>query len=805
MSTLRIVPVVDGIGEAGTGSSDYCTCICVNNYMVFVGRFDGTIERYQVTSPNQPVSVPTVNLLSKVDTGSKRPINSIQSVGNCLLALSGDVLYFIHCSFEKSPSTFMKGVVAFAFREDSLDQTEYPSIVISSIKKKLLVYHYDNGAYVPDDAEISTGVDLVSRIVWLNSWIVGASSRSYLAVSPFSADRLVRDILPVDNAPTIGMIRQSNELILTGHEGLGIFLNIHASPSDFPTPAPRSTVPLDSHEPLVISALGNYMVALTPSDGSVNVFTLVNANDTKLVQAINLPGSCTAGLCSNNDYIGVVSGPVMYLLIPVPFETQFKKLIEQKKFQEALEVINYQYPSESEKKQSAISMFHKEVGWSQIKDGNFAVAFVHFSLFFSRNFDMDALEKLFKFIRDSSHAQDSAICTSFLQSQRNVLTSSSSSPLAPLMSQLDSVLIHLLSQSNQHDELIAFLRQPNLYVDASTVRATVGESDPFVLALIMEKEGDVEGAIELLLKLDQSHSQHVIELLNRPTIPDSRKAHYLNSLLSSAAFVDKARLVGVIRSLLDEESKLSVFGSLEKFRPDLASEILVDLAPTDLVARNRIVAHFVETNNIQGIENLISEYGAQLQQFLPRGKFPFCDMLILGKEGKHKEAFQIDPSRAEEYIERQPIDQRPDLYLVMISVLFDNKDFPRAISLIEKNLSNFKAPSRLVQLIPPDYVVDRKILDLLRSKFHDLTLRKRSSIVEENLGSYAFLNTYSEWSKSRQTNPVVVGEDSVCAVCNQPVSDQFHRLSAVAVLPNSTIAHPACIDGSVGRKGGRVD
>ena len=385
MSTIRIVPVVDGIGEAGTGAADYCTCICVNGCMVFVGRSDGTIERYQVTSPNQPVSVPTVNLLSKVDTGSKRPIQSIQSVGNCLLALSGDVLFFVACSLDKSPSTFMKGVVAFAFREESSEHTQYPSLVISTIKKRLLVYHYDDGAYVPDDVEISTGVDLITRVVWLNSWIVGASSRSYLAVSPFSDDRSVRDILPVDNAPTIGIIRQSNELILTGHEGLGIFLNIHASPTDFPTPAPRSTVPLDSHEPLTISALGNFMVALTPSDGSVNVFTLVNANDTKLVQSINLPGSCIAGLCTNNDYIGVVSGPVMYLLIPVPFETQFKKLIDQKKFHEALEVINYQYPSDSEKKQNAISMFHNQVGWSQIRDGNFAIAFVHFSLFFSRN------------------------------------------------------------------------------------------------------------------------------------------------------------------------------------------------------------------------------------------------------------------------------------------------------------------------------------------------------------------------------------------------------------------------------------
>ena len=439
MSTLRIVPVVDGIGEAGTGASDYCTCICVNKNLVFAGRSDGTIEKYQVISPNQPVSVPTVNLLSKVDTGSKKAITSMQSVGNSLLALAGDSLYFVSCSFEKPPTLFMKGVVAYAFREDSLDQVDYPSIAISSSKKRLIVYHFDEKVYIPDEVEISTGAELVVRIVWLNSWIVCASSRSYMAISPFSDDRTLRDVLPVDNAPTIGVIRQSNELILTGHEGLGIFLNVHASPSDFPTPAPRSTVPLDSHEPLSISTLGNYMVAITPSDGSVNVFTLVNPNDTKLVQSINLPGSCIAGICIKNDNIGVVSGPVMYLLIPVPFETQFKKLIDQKKFQEALEVINYQYPSDSEKKQEAIANFHKEIAWCQFMDNNFSVAFVHFSLFFSKKTNVEELSKLVKYftndcrdlkehLKGKPEMMDAAIttCLPFLQSQRNALITSSS-------------------------------------------------------------------------------------------------------------------------------------------------------------------------------------------------------------------------------------------------------------------------------------------------------------------------------------------------------------------------------------------
>ena len=818
MSTLRIVPVVDGIGEAGTGVLEYCTCISVNKSLVFAGRSDGTIEMYQVISPNQPVSVPTVNLLSKVDTSSRRPIVSIQSVGNAVLALTGDSLFFVSTSFDKSPTLFMKGVAAYALREDSLDELDYPSIVISTTKKRLLVYHFDGKAYIPDETEISTGNDLVVRIVWLNSWIVCASSRSYMAVSPFSDTRSLRELLPVDNAPTIGVIRQSNELILTGHEGLGIFLNVHASPSDFPTPAPRSTVPLDSHEPLAISMLGNYMVAITPSDGSVNVFTLVNANDTKLVQSISLPGSCIAGICTSNDHIGVVSGPVMYLLIPVPFETQFKKLIEQKKFQEALEVINYQYPSDSLKKQTAISNFHKEIAWSQFMDGNFSVAFVHFSLYFSRTTNFEELSKLINFFNNDCRELlnvvgtktdliDVAIatCLPFLQSQRNVLISTNLEQGLKILNEIDSVMIQLFSRSKQHDELIAFLSQETLSVDPSTVRTIVGDSDPFVVALILQKEGDVKGALQILLNKESvAPGNFVLDLMDKnfESLTEEERTDFLSKVLSQNPNELNREKVCHLLTALTPTSREKIFLSLRITDANFSIEILHQLASRDEAARRVLVSQLVAENKIEAIEELIQEYGSQLKNFLPDEKFPFCRMLLLGKEGKHKEALQIDPNRGEEYINRQPAHTQSDLYLILVSVFFERKDSSSAIGVIEQQMECFlRSPSRLIQIIPPDYAMDKKFLNLLRKMYNELILRMRSSVVEENLGSYSFLNTYAEWSKNRQSNPVVIREDTICAVCNQPVTDQFHRLSAVAVLPNSSIAHPTCIDGTVQRSG----
>jgi len=218
----------------------------------------------------------------------------------------------------------------------------------------------------------------------------------------------------------------------------------------------------------------------------------------------------------------------------------------------------------------------------------------------------------------------------------------------------------------------------------------------------------------------------------------------------------------------------------------------------------------VKSGDYKEAENLIKNgrMSDEFESILISGgpQFRFARMLLLSRTHQHKEALNLEPDRGHDYIVHVSKSDSSiclKLHLALIAIYFERNDHSKAVEVIEKNeelfLTTDGGASGLIELIPSNFVLTGKFVAFLKKLNNSLSSRKRSSIVDENMNSYAFLNTYTEWSRTRQTGAVTIQESSACTVCNQQLITDG-RLSAVAILPNSTVAHPSCIDPSASHR-----
>ena len=782
MSTnaLRVVPVVDGIGDAASGSGTHCTSICVNNQNVFLGRANGTIDCYKISSQAQPISIPTAEHLNLVDTGTKKPIVSMASSGFTVVALSMENVYFFPSTADKAPTLLYKGAVAIAVQEQTVGAARYPQIVISTPKRKLVVLSHNGSSYVQESGEISTGADMIIKLAWLNAWVIGASARSYVSVSP-SGDRELRDVMLVDSGAAISILKATNEVLLVGQDGLGIFMNVQ---SDGLFPAPRNTISVN-HEDIAVSVLGTYLVLTAPIEGLVDVYPLTT-NDPKLIQTINLPSTAIA--CTNSFSTGIglasVAGSVLYLLITVPFESQSKKLIDGGNYEEALELVNYHF-TPGEERDSRIRDFHRQVGWKLFKDSEFKIAFVHFNLCMRGS---DVIEVISHWKSNLKSNESVRIpLAAFLRGQR-VLAGTDKT----LLSEIETVLLQLLSDQ----DLVDYVRSHEIALSLSQVKTSV--TSPVALALVLEKNGAIKEAVSVLSDHLPSTSSDLIHMLSlhHAQLDDATVESTVAALVKHQAG-DEA-----IKSLiLQLKNSIDIIKVIDS--PVITKGVLATLATTSTEALNRLLELSISEVDSVTVENLILSRRVDDESWLEKmklGNFDFARMLLLGNCGKVREALIAYPEHGERYITTVAgTDDQAHVNLVMLlcSVLFEHGENDKALSFLLSNQDLVSAPpakpSRIVEILPADLAMSVPLIVLLKRINREFRNRARDASIKENLNSFKFLNTYSEWSAFRQSKPVTVSEESMCAICMQSVTD---RHNAVAALPNGSVVHPTCMDAS---------
>ena len=749
MSAVRVVPVVDGIGE--------CVDVTVNGSEIFLASPDGQIDRFLVSS--QGGAIPTVDHVVSVQVG--RAIRKVGAWEHGLFALTADET-LLH--FEKSPAlgvsqTVLKGVTGFALGPGGA--------VAVSCKRKLVILKFSEKKFLSDGhPPILVPADILVLVWTTGAWIVAATTNTYFAVSP-SGDRQMHDLFPLDIAPSITVLPQTSELMIVGQEGLGIFLNVHSSPFDPPSPAPRNTLRLAPS--MATSVLSNYLVSLS-ADGIAEVFSL---SSSKLVQSITLPGSAVLGAGGCLSWAPTVSGGVLYLLIPVPFETQFARLMDSQKFDEAFELINYRHTGEEREK--ALADYHRQVGWHLFGGAQFALAFQHFSL--SKSAEMGKILKLWKDAVGGLTAdlaeQANAAMTNFLLSHRGGSTTTTVEKKS-----IDRLLLELLGPA----ELVAFLKlTSDLALEDHEVRALLANA-PIALATFLERSGALESALDVLGSGLPETGSALLECMHS----NFRSIPSLVAKLVNLKNIDKAKL-----SLLVTQAPnpLELVDLIED--KSLQKQILGGLPSEE--AFLRLVSLLDEAE----VEQLISKGPARAscvwERVLPQ-LCGFSRMLCLGKLGRHQDALLVAPEFGEQYIEATGTDE--DLVLLLVSVLFEQNEAAKALHVIRTHesllLKKSPHPSKLVQILPAELPLSAYLLELLKSINANLASQDREWTMRENLTSFQFLKTHLDWAATRQGSPAIFSEESLCAVCNLEMGKSGNL---VGVLPNGSLMHTACFTG----------
>ena len=729
MSALRIVPVVDGI-ESG--------CLCVNGREIFTADSRG-IRQYFISSGDKSGSIPTVDEIGIIKIAGKCSL--MNSLGKSLFVLTADESFFFVDTATKSAVKLASNVIAFALQQGKPET--YPSVATAN-RKGVSVWEHDGTKYEKKKFEIS--IENIKILVWVADWIVGASRTDYFTIS--SSTQIVEDLFPVHQVPSITVLPQSSQLLIIGQEGLGIFININESS---PSPAMRSTVSLSPNSE--IRVVSNYLVS-SSFEGVLEIFSL-SPETPKKVQTINLPSSAIFANGSLADTgLPAIAGSVMYLLIPVPFETQMNKLMDLGKFDEAFELIQF-HQTDSE----FLAKYHLRVAWYMFKSMQFGIAFQHFHL--CPKLNVSDWKEILQFWENEK--------SEFLTEQANhafgffldIERKAQRVPLE-LLPQVEKCLLKYLSDT----ELLALIANETLSIPMTELPALLAKGP---LAAVYEQNGQIDLAIATLsgelncvdqqvALLNRNYAKIEIDVLERELsilIGEKKFERNIFFLISKTRnpmmFVDK--LTGDTLEIIEmlSESNEDAFLKLLELSDDKKIEMLIE-----------------KTTKFHSDKVL-----SQLKGW-PR-------IICLGKLGRHRDALlEIEFAGFNKYVKLMSVAD-DSLVLLYCSILFESGRSQDAFKLM------FDVSPKFLSVIPSDEPVSTEMCEVLKKMNAKLLCANSQATVEANLASWQFLKTHAEWAHSRQTNPALIESESICPVCNLPIG-----CTSVAVMPTGSVMHSIC-------------
>ena len=317
-------------------------CVDYFENSLYIGTSDGNLllynfEETSTTASGEPVYRSNLHMRQRA-TPTRNPVEQIVVIGplNKIVVLcDGNVTVHNANTLEQtSPTALLKGGTRLC---TSYDGANYKLCVAT--RRKLHLFKYV-GQFLPDKQLVIP--DTAVAMVWSGHYICVGYKREYLLLHDDTGE--TKDIFPLDRqTPLIKLLPSTNELLLR-LEKIGVIMGF-----DIIASRPQVTW---SYTPLAVGHSFPYVIALLKK--TIEVHNLYDT--TSCVQTIALQGG--KAIADDGHRVFVATASRIYTLEPIPYEQQIKQLVQNKRVEDAIDLLQRQEDLDSEEKARKTGEIH---------------------------------------------------------------------------------------------------------------------------------------------------------------------------------------------------------------------------------------------------------------------------------------------------------------------------------------------------------------------------------------------------------------------------------------------------------------
>ena len=330
------------------------TSVAMNNKIIVVGDINGGVHSYEITSKNK--------LNQKGEIISKTKIDQIlilPSLNICFILTSGELLAADFPSLNNKIQLIKSGVEKIFI--NLYNKECQKQIMVITKKKKLKIYDIDNSNQVSlvDSKNKELNIEEIPNTgEWLNNNLIYSNTSK-----TFWLDLITGKSSPIELQGIIQIFNLDGKIGLVNNE-MTIFMKDGKS-------FPYNPIIQPSKEFIYFTIYKNYLIGLYKN--SINIFKKGEQSCT-LVETIELDKNDGQGklISATNDKLIICTdignkGNIIDLQ-EKPYEEQVKILIEEKKYNDALEKLIDNVSEDEEDKQDIIEKFYLDCAWACISD-----------------------------------------------------------------------------------------------------------------------------------------------------------------------------------------------------------------------------------------------------------------------------------------------------------------------------------------------------------------------------------------------------------------------------------------------------
>ncbi|PRP83726.1 hypothetical protein PROFUN_09058 [Planoprotostelium fungivorum] len=306
---------------------------------LLVGTQEGVLFVYEAKDGN-PRGNMELGVLHK--TFSKRPINKLSAIEdpryNILISLSDSTISIHNLSAQFE----LQSQIARGCNLYTIEKNERGLWICAAIKKKLHIFQWDNGNFV-EIKELPLTANPLS-LVWCGDRICVGYKKDYILMH--TQTRASKELFPTGNRGVPLCTLLPDQQMLLGRDEVSIFLGHDGQPT-------RPHGLTWSEMPLVLGYSFPYVLAVLPK--SVEIHAVSGSQN--LVQTIQLKNPQFLGIKEGkSDSIYVAATNTIWRLISVPIIQQIDQLLNEKDYEQALQLSKHMTTTAELKEKKALQI-----------------------------------------------------------------------------------------------------------------------------------------------------------------------------------------------------------------------------------------------------------------------------------------------------------------------------------------------------------------------------------------------------------------------------------------------------------------
>uniref|UniRef100_A0A2R5L6M1 Putative vacuolar assembly/sorting n=1 Tax=Ornithodoros turicata TaxID=34597 RepID=A0A2R5L6M1_9ACAR len=783
---FEIVPATE---KVATG----ITCLECSGTALFVGTACSFVIQYEMEDGMG------VRKISHNFLGTKKPVEGLRALSalNRLLAISDSSFLSLNMgNLEAAPQCRVKSVSTFCVNENPTKEDPFCVELCLGKRKQLQLYNLTE-TKLCHEKDISLP-ETPLAMAMDGKFLCVALSTQYVLVDTVSGTKQI--LFPYESNITVPVVKRisKEEFLLNGPSALGMFVTTEGVSQRPPLPWAAPVKALTYSHP--------YVVCL--SDDCLDVYSLF---DQQPKQRIPFRGGT---YLDNLEGKVLVSGEEsVFVLHPIPWETQVQTLLSEKRVTEALELAR-----QSRKDDKELHSFYQRAGFVQFCEWNFEEAQ---ELFLMGQLDVADLLSMYPRLRVSPSprgipdteemcAGDPELldkCNQFLISYLEAAVISDAhtrtlvnTALVKLYADTDSdKLLRFVESGGPCDlaDCTQFLLQGGRYHAAASLYVAHANHESALQLWLKILKGDLEDSsfpgpsfyVQFLARLSDS------QLVLRYVEPALEKDQLMGVKVFTGGNHDDQpdRVLELLHRFPEATVKYLEHLVLEKKIEKEKYHTLLAVLYLERVLEDRCCP---ERKQLQRLLTTSSCYRVQLLlgKALENELHEECAILY-GKLEDHDKALGIlvhqlkDYEAAEEYCRRwsrgRDEKYRHRLYQALLTVYIAQQDLlAPAIQLLNSQVADFDAV-KVLQVVPQAWsvaMVDQFLAKAVRSSLHCTNMSRvgmalaRGETLQAKC-SKVFL----------ERKPLVLTEDRVCSICGMTFVE-----AAFAWCPDGSVVHVHC-------------